>query len=503
LAKFICIHGHFYQPPRENTWTDEYEREESASPFHDWNERIYQECYKPNTEAVIVDDKGKVIKRVNNFENLNFNFGPTLLKWMNEKHPETIAGIIEADKESIELHGGHGNAIAQVYNHVIMPLANKRDKITQVRWGIKDFEFYFHRKPEGMWLAETACNNPTLEVLINEGIRYVILDPSQASKIRKTGVQTWTDVLGTGIDTRKPYRYFSNNGNGYIDIFFYEGGLSRSIAFDDVVYDAVKLMDRIETYFLSDRENDELVSIAVDGETFGHHKHFTERTIAYLLGGYSETRGVKVVNFGEYLSVHEPEYEVMLNEGPAGEGTSWSCVHGVGRWKDDCGCSTGGFPGWNQKWRIHLRDALNLLNGKLGLYFEIEGKKYFKNVWEARNDYIDILLNPGNGDVLNDFLDKHSSDELNSDEIKTALSLLEMQKFSMLMFTSCGWFFSDISGLESKKVLEYAKRAVEIARSVSGLDFDEEFLEILGFAKSNKPEFGTGRDIYMKLGKQN
>ncbi len=500
MNKYICIHGHFYQPPRENPWTEEYEKEDSAAPFHNWNERIFQECYKPNTEAVIVDNTGKVLRRVNNYEYLSFNFGPTLLDWIKKKHPDTLQKIIEADRASVKAHRGHGNAIAQVYNHIIMPLANKRDKITQVKWGLKDFEYHYGRKPEGMWLAETACNNATLDVLIDEGIKFVILDPSQASQIRKTGSTVREDVSGGRIDTKIPYRYFSKTGTGVIDIFFYDGGLSKGLAFDDVVYDSVRLMERIEGAFPPDYGKDGIVSLAVDGETFGHHKHFTERTIAYLLSEYAESRGYKVVNFAEYLSKHEPEYEVLLNEGPAGEGTSWSCVHGVGRWKEDCGCNTGGLPGWNQKWRKHLRDALNLLNGKLGLFYEIEAKKYLNSVWDARNDYIDIILNPDDESVTNAFFKKHSRMKLDSSERLLMLYLLEMQKYSMLMFTSCGWFFSDIGGLESKKILEYAKRAVEIAEEISGLDFDEEFMEILSFAKSNKPEYGTGKDIYLKLG---
>ncbi|MDD5362202.1 MAG: DUF3536 domain-containing protein [Ignavibacteria bacterium] len=500
MEKFICIHGHFYQPPRENPWTDEYEQEISASPFHDWNERIYQECYKPNTEAVIVNESGRVLKRINNYEYLNFNFGPTLLHWIKEKHFDTFQKIIEADKNSVKNHSGHGNAIAQVYNHIIMPLANKRDKITQVRWGIKDFEFHFRRKPEGMWLAETACNNATLEILIEEGIAYTILDPSQAEKIRKIGTQNWEDVSGGKINPKIPYRYFSKISKGYIDVFFYDGPLSKGLAFDDIVYDARRLMQRIEFASIPEYRNDQLISIAVDGETFGHHKHFTERTIAYLLSEYADTKGYKVVNFAEYLAAHKPVYEFTMNEGPGGEGTSWSCVHGVGRWKKDCGCNTGGLPGWNQQWRTPLRNALNLLNGKLAVYFEIEGHKYLKNVWNARNDYIDIMLNPGDSDILIKFLEKHSRMILMEEEIGIVLSLLEMQKFALFMFTSCAWFFSDISGIETLKILEYAKRAVEIAEQLSGLDFDEEFLEELEHAKSNKLLFGSGKEIYLNLG---
>lgn len=495
MKLFLCMHGHFYQPPRDNPWTNEIEQQPSAAPFHDWNERIFQECYKPNTEAVIVDETGKVLRRVNNYEYLNFNFGPTLLSWIETKHPNTYAKILEADKKSIAAHNGHGNAIAQVYNHIIMPLANKRDKTTQVKWGIKDFEHRFNRKPEGMWLAETACNNATLEVLIEEGIKYTILDPSQAEKIRKIGTTNWEDVIGGRVNPKLPYRYFSKKQFGYIDIFFYDGPLSKNLAFDDVVFDAKRLMDSIDSAKMNNYDEDQLIALAVDGETFGHHKHFTERTISFLLSEYAETRGYKIVNYGEYLALHEPQFEVMINEGSRGEGTSWSCIHGVGRWKKNCGCHTGGYDGWNQRWRRHLRNALNLLNSKLAVLYEIEGKKYFKNVWDARNDYIDVILG---GDVKG-FFEKHSVKKLKKAELATATDFLEMQKFAMFMYTSCGWFFSDISGIESQKVLEYAKRAIEMVEKSSGISMHDEFLEELEKAKSNKPEYINGKEIFLKI----
>jgi alpha-amylase/alpha-mannosidase (GH57 family) len=495
MKLYLCIHGHFYQPPRENPWTNEIEQQPSAAPFHDWNERILQECYKPNTEAVIVDDTDKVLRRVNNYEYLNFNFGPTLLSWIEAKHPNTYVKILDADKKSISIHNGHGNAIAQVYNHMIMPLANKRDKTTQVKWGIKDFEYRFGRRPEGMWLSETACNNATLEVLIEEGIKYTILDPSQAEKIRKIGTSNWEDVIGGRVNPKLPYRYFSKKQFNYIDIFFFDGPLSKSLAFDDVVFDAKRLMDSIDSAKMSNYSEDQLIALAVDGETFGHHKHFTERTIAFLLSEYAETRGYKVVNYGEYLAMHEPKFEVFINEGNRGEGTSWSCVHGVGRWKKNCGCHTGGYEGWNQRWRRHLRNALNLLNSKIAVLYEIEGKKYFKNVWDARNDYIDIILT-GDG---KGFFEKHSLKKLKKSEMATAIDLLEMQKFAMFMYTSCGWFFSDISGIESQKVLEYAKRAIEMVERISGISMHEEFFDELEKAKSNKPEYINGKEIFLKL----
>jgi len=534
---FLCIHGHFYQPPRENPWTGKIEVQPTAAPFHDWNERIFQECYKPNTEAVIIDDAGKVLRRVNNYEYLNFNFGPTLLDWISENQPNTYSKIIEADKSSVKTHNEHGNAIAQVYNHLIMPLASRRDKMTQVKWGVADFEFRFGRTPEGMWLAETACNNATLEVLIGEGIRYTILDPSQALKVRKSITMEWEDVSGGRINTRMPYRFYSKEKNGkYIDLFFYDGPLSKGIAFDDVVFDAKRLMDKIDSANIKNIEQDQLISMAVDGETFGHHKQFTERTIAYLLSEYAQARGYKVVNFAEYLDAHEPEYEILLNEGPKGEGTSWSCVHGVERWKENCGCYTGGSEGWNQEWRSPLRNALNQLNYKLGILFELEGRKYLKDPWEARNEYINVMLNKETAsreiavthyeravtrDLSSDestgkFFSNQSLKRLNKKEKELCINLLEMQKYSMFMFTSCGWFFSDISGIETQKIIEFAKRAIEFGETISGVNLEQDFLDELRKAKSNKrneiptdrkdkgvtaeESFINGADIYKSLG---
>jgi alpha-amylase/alpha-mannosidase (GH57 family) len=497
---YICIHGHFYQPPRENPWTGEIELQPTALPYHDWNERIFQECYKPNTEAIIADLKtNEVLERVNNYENINFNFGPTLLHWIKNKHPEVFKKIIDADKKSIEVHNGHGNAIAQVYNHIIMPLANKQDNITQIKWGLYDFEFNFGRKSEGIWLAETACNYDTLEYLIDEGIKFTILDPSQALRIKKLNSDKWEDVSSGNINTKQPYRTFSRkDSNKFIDIFFYDGSLSRSIAFEDIIYNAEKLMDRIDSLKISGYKKPQLISMAVDGETFGHHKHFTDRTIAYLLTKLAPAKGYTVVNYSEYLSLFPSEYEVQIKPGVDNEGTSWSCFHGVGRWKRNCGCQTGGKPRWNQEWRTPLRIALNQLRDKLSKIYELEGKKYLKDVWKARNEYINILLDSSEKNIQRFFID-NASKPLNKEEIKLTLKLLEIQKYFLLMFTSCGWFFSDISGIETIQILAYAKRAIEILKEIFNINFEEDLLINLSNAKSNKPEFKNGAEIYKQI----
>lgn len=501
---FLCIHGHFYQPPRENPWTGEIEVQPTAAPFHDWNERIYQECYKPNTEAIIADlTTNKILERVNNYKYLNFNFGPTLLHWLKSKHPDTYKKIIDADKKSLAAHGGHGNAIAQVYNHIIMPLANRQDNITQIKWGLSDFEYHFGRKSEGIWLAETACSNDTLEYLIEEGIKFIILDPSQAFRIKELSGDNWIDVSMGNINTKQPYRAFSKiNRNNFIDIFFYDGPLSRNIAFDDIIYSSERLMERINTHKILDSDKPQLISMAVDGETFGHHKHFADRTIAYLFRKLASDSGFKIVNYSECLSLIPPEFEVELKPGKDNEGTSWSCVHGVGRWKTDCGCNTGGEPGWNQKWRKPLRNALNQLRDKLVVLFELEGKQYFKDVWKARNDYIKIILNPS-AENISAFLKENSKTNLKENETKTALKLLEIQKYSLLMFTSCGWFFSEISGIETVQILSYAKIAVEMSKETFNLDLEKELLSVLSKAKSNIPEYKNGAEIYKNIKSKN
>jgi alpha-amylase/alpha-mannosidase (GH57 family) len=497
---YLCIHGHFYQPPRENPWTGEIELQHTAAPFHDWNERIFQECYKPNTEAIIADlTTNRILEKINNFEYINFNFGPTLLYWIKEKHPDILEKIIEADKKSVIVHNGHGNAIAQVYNHIIMPLANERDNITQIKWGLYDFEFHFGRKSEGIWLAETACNNDTIEYLIEEGIKFIILDPSQALKIRKIKNGDWENVSSGNINTKHPYRAFSRmDSDKFIDIFFYDGPLSKNIAFDDIIYNAERLMERIDSAKDSDLKKPQLIHMAVDGETFGHHKHFTERTIAYLLSKLAPEKDYTVVNYSEYLSLFQPEYEVQIKPGVNNEGTSWSCIHGVGRWERNCGCHTGGEPGWNQEWRRPLRTALNRLRDKLSEIFELEGKKYFIDIWEARNDYIRVMLDSS---LVNtkEFLKNNAIKNLNLKESQEAIKLLEIQKYSLLMFTSCGWFFSDISGIETVQILTYAKRAIEILKEQCNVNLEEDFLKELYKAKSNKAEFSDGAEIYKQI----
>jgi alpha-amylase/alpha-mannosidase (GH57 family) len=500
---YIAIHGHFYQPPRENPWFEFIETEESAHPFHDWNERIALECYRPNAYARVLDEKGKILEILNNYSSISFNFGPTLLPWLEKNFHSVYHRILEADREGLRRFG-HGNAIAQVYNHIVMPLANGRDKETEVLWGMADFEKRFHRKPEALWLPETAVNTSTLQVLIKYGMRYLILSPFQASRVRPFGGKRWTDVSQGRIDTTQPYRCFIQDASGkklldqFIDIFFYNGIISKEIAFGDLLKDGNIFCNRFAQFYQESKERPQLIHIATDGETYGHHKKFGDMALAYALEKGFLTRGFEVINHGAFLKRFPPVYEVEIDEGPKGEGTSWSCAHGVGRWKEDCGCSTGGKPGWNQKWRKPLREALDSLRDELSLVFEREGEKIFQDIWEARNGYIEVILNRSPGRI-DSFFDQYGMKGLDEKGRIKGLKLLEMQRHALQMYTSCGWFFADLAGLETILILQHAARAIQLAEELTGEAIEKKFLKHLSEGKSNLPEIGNGDQVYQRL----
>ena len=499
---YIAIHGHFYQPPRENPWFEAIETEESAHPFHDWNERITLECYRPNAYARILDEKGRILEILNNYSSLNFNFGPTLLPWLEKDFPSVYQKILEADRESLR-RLGHGDAIAQVYNHIIMPLANERDKKTEVLWGMGDFEKRFHRKPEAMWLPETAANSPTLQVLVKYGMRYLILSPFQALRVKPFGGKKWTDISQGRIDSSQPYRCFIKDASGkklldqFIDIFFYNGIIAKEIAFGDLLKDGNTFCNRFTQFYQESKGRPQLVHIATDGETYGHHKKFGEMALAYALDRGFLTRGFEVTNYGSFLKRFPPLYEVEIDEGPDREGTSWSCAHGVRRWKEDCGCSTGGRPEWNQKWRKPLREALDLLRDELSLVLEREGEKIFKDIWEARNGYIEVILDRSEEGVKR-FFERHGSKDLDQKRRIKGLKLLEMQRHALQMYTSCGWFFADLAGLETILILQHAARAIQLAEELTGQEIEGKFLQRLSEGKSNLPGMGSGDQVYLR-----
>ncbi|MCO6480988.1 MAG: DUF3536 domain-containing protein [Phaeodactylibacter sp.] len=481
--KYACIHGHFYQPPRENAWLEAVEKQDSAAPFHDWNERINFECYAPNTAARILDKEDFIVGIINNYARISFNFGPTLLSWMEKADPEAYQGILDADKLSREYFDGHGSAIAQVHSHLILPLCNRRDKEAQVKWGIADFEYRFGRKPEGMWLAETAADTPTLEVLAENGIQFTILAPRQAKAFRKAGAGEWTPVGGGGIDTRRPYLCRLPSGRS-ISLFFYHGGIAQGVAFEGLLNNGSYFAERFAGEFDVD-ETPQLVHIATDGESYGHHHRHGEMALASCLKHIEDQGIATLTNYGQYLELFPPEYEAQIHEN-----SSWSCVHGVERWRSNCGCNSGGRPGWTQEWRRPLREALDWLRDELIPIYEREGGKLLKNPWAARNDYIHVLLNRSNK-TINAFLQRNAKKELAPEEMTRLLRLMEMQRHALLMYTSCGWFFDEISGIETNQILQYANRAIHYAFNVAGVDLHEEFVRRLEKAPSNAYENGA------------
>jgi alpha-amylase/alpha-mannosidase (GH57 family) len=485
--RYVCIHGHYYQPPRENAWLETVEEQESAHPWHDWNARINHECYAPNAAARILDESGRIYKIRNNYNRISFNFGPTLLSWLEDNDPQAYELILLADQKSSVRFGGHGSALAQVHSHLIMPLCNYRDKVTQVAWGIKDFEYRFKRKPEGMWLAETAVNTETLEVLAAHDIKFTILAPRQAKAIRKKDGNTWVPVQTESIDTRHPYWCNLPSGRK-IALFFYNGSVSQAVAFERILNSGKGFAERILTILDKEPTSPQLAHIATDGESYGHHHRFGEMALADALNYIEDTGKAKLINYGQFLELFPPEYEVQIHEN-----SSWSCVHGIERWRSDCGCNSGR-AGWHQRWRKPLRDAFDGLRDKLIPVFEHESVRLLRDPWAARNDYIDILLHQHDEGVIRKFFQKHALRTLSEQERTTVLRLMAMQRQAILMYTSCGWFFDEISGIETNQILQYALRAMDYAQDLGLVSLHEDFEQKLSLAPSNV--FINGAESY-------
>jgi alpha-amylase/alpha-mannosidase (GH57 family) len=487
-VKYVCIHGHFYQPPRENPYLEAVEVQDSAYPYHDWNERITAECYAPNASSRILDSQNRIMKLENNYSEMSFNFGPTLLSWMKDAAPAVYEKIIESDKLSQEHFSGHGSAIAQGYNHMILPLANRRDKVTQVKWGIKDFESRFGRKPEGMWLPETAVDTETLEVLAENGIKFTILAPRQGKRFKAKSATKWEDVSGGRIDPARAY-VAKLPSKRQINLFFYDGPISQGVAFEGLLNDGKRFAERLMSGFSDSREGNQLVHIATDGESYGHHHHYGEMALSFALDYIEKGDAAKLTNYGEFLEQCPPQFLAEIVEN-----SSWSCVHGVERWRSNCGCNSGGHT-WNQEWRGPLRTALDWLRDRIAPIFETKLKEFFRDPWASRNDYIRVILDRSEESRKAFFAD-HATRPLQPHEQVLALKLLEMQRHAMLMYTSCGWFFDELSGLETVQVIHYAGRALRLAEEVSGESIEPEFLQSLALAKSNLPEYGNGAMIY-------
>lgn len=496
--KYLCIHGHFYQPPRENPWLEAIEYQDEARPFHNWNERITRECYGPNARARLPGQGGRILKLVNNYEYMSFNFGPTLLSWLEKAHPWVYSQILAADRASRIRYQGHGNALAQVYNHIIMPLARRRDKLTQILWGLADFKRRFGHPAEGMWLAETAVDSETLDLLAQEGVKFTILSPTQAQSVRPLASQelsgSWEDISGGRIDTTKPYRVCLDKlERRFIDVFFYNSSLSRAVAYKNMLASGKGFLGHIEEAFKGHHKGPQLVSVATDGESYGHHSKFGEMALSWLFYHLEQTGQIKLINYALFLEQFPSENEVNLFEN-----TSWSCPHGVERWRADCGCSVNHTPGWKQAWRAPLREVLDWLDDELAAIFEQQAGQFFKDPWQARDDYITVFLHPSPSQ-RESFLKRHATRPLGTDEKVEALQLMESQRMSLFMFTSCGWFFDDISGLEATQVLKYAARAIDLVQLWARRDLEAGIIDFLVKAKSNEPAYGHGGRVWQAL----
>ncbi len=489
--KFVCIHGHFYQPPRENPWLNKVEIQDSAYPYHDWNHRINAECYIRNTSSRIWNHEQKIEAIMNNYGWMSFNVGPTLLAWMEMETPETYNAILEADKESRERFSGHGSAIAQAFNHLIMPLANEKDQETQVIWGIEDFRSRFQREPEGMWVGETAVNTSTLEMMAKHGIKFTILSPYQAKQVRKIGEEEWADASDAKIDTTRGYVCNLPSGNK-INLFFYDGPASQAVAFEGLLNDGVRFADKLQGQF-KEEDKVQLVHIATDGESYGHHHNLGEMALSYCLNYIEKREDANLTIYGEFLEKFPPEYEAEILEN-----TSWSCYHGVERWRNDCGCNTGGNEGWDQKWRKPLREMFDWVRDNLIGLYETEIRQFTSDPWEARNRYIKVILDRSEANVENFLLENFGENLSHQDKVKL-LKLLEMQFHAMLMYTSCGWFFDEVTGIESMQDIFYAKRAIQLAEEISGKSYEEDFTKMLENIPSNIPAYGTALTAYYKF----
>jgi alpha-amylase/alpha-mannosidase (GH57 family) len=500
--RYVCVHGHFYQPPRENPWLETVEVQDSAAPYHDWNDRITAECYAPNGASRIQNKQDEIVRITNNYARMSFNFGPTLLSWLAEKAPRTYRMVLDADKSSEQHYGGHGSALAQVYNHIIMPLASRRDAITQVRWGIADFEYRFGRKPEGMWLAETAANRATLDIMAAEGIKFTILAPHQCARFRKISpdknppTDNWTPTPNATVDTTRPYRIQLDEGRS-IAVFFYNGPASRAIAFEGLLNSGEDFAARLLTGLKPATEAPaaELSHVATDGESYGHHHKHGEMALAYAMHWIEDSSPAKLTNYAEFLALYPPEFEAEVVED-----TSWSCAHGVERWRSNCGCNSGKV-GWNQDWRAPLRDALDFLRDSTAPLAEALAAGLLKDLWQARDAYIDVVLERSPAST-NRFFEAHATHALDEDERITLLELLELERHTQLMYTSCGWFFDEVSGIETIQIIAYAGRVLQLAAKLfgaPGVALEAGFLERLARANSNVPELGDGAQVYRRF----
>lgn len=428
----LCIHGHFYQPPREDPLTGEIPIEPGAAPYHNWNERIHSQCYYPNA-------------LLRNFNRMSFNMGPTLMGWMFDYDPETEASIIQQDRDNVEQYGV-GNAMAQAYHHTILPLATYQDKVTQVRWGISDFTLRFGHQPEGMWLPETAADDETLEVLVDCGIRYTILAPWQA------------DVAN--LDSRYPYRVPLRGGREII-VFFYDQELSTRISFDPA---STVNADRFLNEYILPKfspegqtvSGPELVLVASDGELYGHHQPFRDKFLGYLMDGAVKSRPVEMTFPALWLKDHP-----VVRTAKILQKTSWSCHHGVVRWSGVCNCTP------HSEWKAPFRRAMDLLAEAIDAeYLKLVGD-HLPDPWELRHRYISVIHAVRD---LSDLVEELAGRRVSEAEVMRYHTMLRAQYERQRMFTSCGWFFDDFDRIEPRNAVAYAAQAVLLTKQATGAD---------------------------------
>jgi len=496
----LVVHGHFYQPPRENPWSDELETEPSATPFHDWNARINAECYRANAYARIHDRGGRIASIENNYARMSYNFGPTLARWIERHDARTHTRLVAADAEQ-ERRLGAGGAMAQAYAHPILPLASALDRRTQTLWGLADFRRRFGRPAQGFWMPETAASSATLAALIELGVSFTIIAPEQVSAVRAPGdaVGEWTPVTRDSVDTGRAYKWMHPDGSGrFLSVAVFDGPLSRAVAFGETTHDATAFVAAIQAAAQRSSVASPLVLCASDGELFGHHKKFADLNLAFTTFVEGPRHDVNPTNLAAFLQEHPATWEMKLNEGPDGKGSAWSCAHGVGRWWKDCGCSM--MPreqGWNQRWRTPLRAALDALQASAAGFFEDAGSSLLLDPWGARDAYGDVVDEPvPERDAL---LATFGTDALaagGEDAREEARLLLEMQRATLLMYASCGFYFDDVAGLEATLIIRLAAYAADLMQQAGGEPPLAEMLDLLATAKSNQGAEQTGADVF-------
>lgn len=484
MTRYICIHGHFYQPPRESPWTNTIEIQPSAAPFPNWNYRIAFECYDANTKAAVLNTDGTVAYHNNNYSLISYNFGPTLMRWMEIHTPETHKQLVDADKKSVELFG-FGTAMAQVFHHPILPLCNKKDKRTEIIWGKEDFQYRYGRTPQGMWLAETAVDTETLEILAEQGILFTILAPEQCKAFRPIG---WKEWRTEAVDPSQPYIIYLPSGSK-MTVFFYHGSLAQDVAFRGALNNGEVFARKIISEAKKNPEGS-LTHFATDGESYGHHHRHGEMALAYCLKTLTESEEVQITNFASYLVQHPPAWEAQIHEPSA-----WSCAHGVGRWSHNCGCVIDPAKKGKQGWRTILRTALNWLRDTVQEYFVQELQHLVDSPFRLRDGFKKAELR----NTVDAWIDAQAIKPLTEQERNTIRELLAIQKYSLQMFTSCGWFFDDPAGLEPVQNLRYAARVIELHKNISGTDLEEEFLRKILALTSDHQEYPTGLEIWAGL----